>query len=116
MTDSHADPHSTDDEPQTPVWLPALGFALFVVGGVAWAVTPPAVSAAPPPMPAPSVVVAPPPAPQAAPPPAPQPAQAPPTNPPQPLQRPGSTVPKIVLPGAGSAPGGLPPRLPKKHP
>jgi hypothetical protein len=116
MTDSHADPQSTDNEPQTPVWLPALGFALFILGGVAWAVTPRAVSATPPPLPAPSVVAAPAPPPSQAAPPAPNPAQAPSANPPQPLQRPGGPVPKQVLPGAGGAPGALPVRPLKKHP
>ncbi|HTB75693.1 MAG TPA: hypothetical protein VK762_20725 [Polyangiaceae bacterium] len=116
MTDSHADPQSPDVEPETPVWLPALGFALFVVGGVAWAVTPPVVSATPPPLPPPIVAPAtPPPAPQAAPPSAPQPVQAPPANPPQPLQRPGGPVPKQLLPGA-HAPGALPLRPAKKQP
>ena len=44
MTDSHSAPTSPDDEPETPFWLPPLGFALFIIGGLAWAVTPPAES------------------------------------------------------------------------
>ncbi len=124
MTDPHSDPPSTDDEPETPVWLPALGFALFILGGVAWAVTPPVVSATPPPLPAPSVVAAPPPPPaQTAPPAPPQPTATAPANPPPALPRPGSGPPKRMMqggapgaPGAPSAPGGLPPRPVKNHP
>jgi hypothetical protein len=42
MTDPHSAPASpADDEPESPFWLPALGFVLFIVGGLAWAVTPP---------------------------------------------------------------------------
>jgi hypothetical protein len=117
MTDPHSDaPSAPVDEPESPAWLPALGFALFVVGGVAWAVTPPVVSATPPPLPAPSAVAAPPPPPpQAASALAPQPAPAP-GNPPALLQRPGAPIPKVVVPGAGSVPGGLSPRPAKKHP
>jgi hypothetical protein len=49
MTDSHSVSASpADDEPETPFWLPALGFVLFIVGGVAWAVTPPLGQATPP--------------------------------------------------------------------
>jgi hypothetical protein len=111
MTDPHSDaPSGAGDEPETPPWLPALGFALFVVGGVAWAVTPPAVSATPPPLPAPSVVAAPPPPPPAATAPAPQPV---PGNP----LRPGSpTIPKVVVPGTAPVPSALSPRPPKKQP
>jgi hypothetical protein len=119
MTDPHSDaPPAAVDEPESPAWLPALGFALFVVGGVAWAVTPPVVSATPPPLPAPSVVAAPPPPPpQAAPAPAPQPAPGLPGNPPPPLQRPGGPLPKAI-PGVGGVPvpGPLSPRPTKKHP
>jgi hypothetical protein len=36
------DPHSTapppDEEPRTPLWLPALGAGLFIAVGVAWAI------------------------------------------------------------------------------
>ena len=48
--------HGSDDhaEPESPFWLPALGFALFVSGGVAWAVTPPARAATPAALPAPA--------------------------------------------------------------
>jgi hypothetical protein len=120
MTDPHSDPpSSTDDEPETPVWLPALGFALFLVGGLAWAVTPPMVSATPPPLPPPVVVsAAPPPAPppqQAAPAQAPQPAAPPSANPPG-LAHPGG--PRLVPGGAGGAgaPGMMLPRPAKKHP
>jgi hypothetical protein len=111
MTDPPSDaPSAAVDEPETPAWLPALGFALFMVGGVAWAVTPPAVSATPPPLSVPSVSAAPPPpAPQAAP--APRPV---PVNPP-PVQPPGGPVPKGVR-GPGGVPGPLSPRPPKKYP
>jgi len=79
MTDLHSDTVSpAEDEPETPFWLPALGFALFVFGGIGWAVSPSLPSATPPPLPPPTVVTAvaasalpppPPPAPRAAPPP-----------------------------------------------
>ncbi len=99
MTDPHADPpSSTDDEPETPVWLPALGFALFLVGGLAWAVTPPMVSATPPPLPPPVVV-------SAAPPPAPPPQQAAPAQAPQP-----AALRRRILPAsrARAGPGSFP--------
>ena len=37
-----SDPHAAattpaDDEPKTPMWLPVLGLALFLVFGLAWA-------------------------------------------------------------------------------
>ncbi|HRG98120.1 MAG TPA: hypothetical protein PLR99_17835 [Polyangiaceae bacterium] len=35
MADTHA--HAHEDEPKTPMWLPALGAALFLLGGVWWA-------------------------------------------------------------------------------
>jgi hypothetical protein len=109
MSEPHADPHSTVDEPETPVWLPALGFALFIGAGVAWAVTPPLASATPPPLPPPVVMPAPTP-----PPPAAQPAAPAPTPPASASAlRPGGPVPKSVLPGM---PGGLAPRPLKKHP
>jgi len=38
MSDLHAAP--LEDEPRTPVWLPALGAALFVGAGLWWAITP----------------------------------------------------------------------------
>ena len=38
MTDSHGSP--PEDEPKTPMWLPALGAALFVGVALWWAVTP----------------------------------------------------------------------------
>lgn len=44
MTDPHA--AQVDDEPRTPMWLPALGAAIFVGAALWWAVTPS--SAAPP--------------------------------------------------------------------
>lgn len=118
MTDSHSDPpSSTDDEPETPVWLPALGFALFVVGGVAWAVTPPLASAMPPPLPAPSVVAAsPPPPPTAIAPTASAPAASAPAAPLPVPPRPGGPPPKGKLPGATDAPGMMLPRPAKKHP
>ena len=45
MTDSHGSP--PDDEPKTPMWLPALGAALFVSVALWWAVTPSAAPIAP---------------------------------------------------------------------
>jgi hypothetical protein len=38
MSDPHALP--LDDEPRTPLWLPALGGAIFVAAALWWAVTP----------------------------------------------------------------------------
>ncbi|HEY3819039.1 MAG TPA: hypothetical protein VGL81_17840 [Polyangiaceae bacterium] len=38
MTDSHGTP--PEAEPQTPMWLPALGAALFVAVALWWAVSP----------------------------------------------------------------------------
>ena len=38
MSDPHAAP--AEQEPQTPMWLPALGAALFIAVGLWWAVTP----------------------------------------------------------------------------
>src|SRR5579863_5725381 len=46
MVDSSA--ARPDDEPKSPMWLPALGAALFLGVGLWWAVTP----SAPPPVPA----------------------------------------------------------------
>ena len=40
MADTAALP--VDDEPKSPMWLPALGAALFVAVALWWAVTPPA--------------------------------------------------------------------------
>src|ERR1019366_2464496 len=61
MTDLHSDTVSpAEDEPETPFWLPALGFALFVFGGIGWAVSPSLPSATPPPLP-PALPSAPPP-------------------------------------------------------
>jgi hypothetical protein len=37
--DSHAAP--PQDEPKTPMWLPALGAALFLIAGIVWATRPP---------------------------------------------------------------------------
>jgi hypothetical protein len=119
MTDPHSDPpSSTDDEPETPVWLPALGFALFIVGGLAWAVTPPIQSATPPPLPPPVVVQAPPPptAQPVATAPAPQPSPNAPANPPPPFQHPGGLLQPRLVPGGPGTPGGLLPRPSKKHP
>ena len=45
MSDTHAPP--LDDEPKSPMWLPALGAALFLGAGLWWAVTPAAVQPAP---------------------------------------------------------------------
>ena len=35
MSESHGNA-AHEDEPQSPSWLPALGIALFIAGGVAW--------------------------------------------------------------------------------
>lgn len=62
--DSHDTP-DVQDEPQSPMWLPALGIVLFLVAGIWWATRP--VPQAPPPPPAaasatpPAVSIAPPP-------------------------------------------------------
>ncbi len=41
MSDPHASASApAEDEPKTPMWLPALGAALFVSAGLWWAVTP----------------------------------------------------------------------------
>jgi hypothetical protein len=44
-----SDPHAAalEDEPKTPMWLPALGAALFVAVALWWAVTPSTPSIAP---------------------------------------------------------------------
>jgi hypothetical protein len=44
------DAHEAEAEPQTPMWLPALGIALFLLAGIWWATRP--VPQAPPPAPA----------------------------------------------------------------
>jgi len=103
MSDPHAAKSvAVDDEPKTPMWLPALGAALFVSVGLWWAVTPPAPppvdadqaasasasAAAPPTPPAPHPT----PPPQA---PAPRPAVSVPAAPPGP-----SNVPRRARPGA----------------
>lgn len=44
MSDPHAVP--LDDEPRTPLWLPALGAAIFVAAALWWAVTPSSTTAA----------------------------------------------------------------------
>jgi hypothetical protein len=41
MSDPHASASApAEDEPKTPMWLPALGAALFISVGLWWAVTP----------------------------------------------------------------------------
>jgi len=45
MTDAYGFP--PDDEPKSPMWLPALGAALFVAVALWWAVTPSAQPIAP---------------------------------------------------------------------
>jgi hypothetical protein len=57
MSDLHAAP--LEDEPRTPMWLPALGAALFVGAGLWWAVTPAAVPVVAEPAPSASAPVAP---------------------------------------------------------
>jgi hypothetical protein len=42
MSDPHAPTSDTaafDDEPRTPMWLPAVGAALFLVVGIVWAIS-----------------------------------------------------------------------------
>jgi hypothetical protein len=103
---SHAQP--AEDEPETPFWLPALGFALFVLGGIGWAVSPSFASATPPPLPPPTVVTAAPAAvPSAAPP---QPAPAPPPPSAAPSATPARGLRKMP------APPGAPSHPAKKHP
>ncbi|HEY5147937.1 MAG TPA: hypothetical protein VII82_14280 [Polyangiaceae bacterium] len=111
MTDPHSAPSShaspAEDEPETPFWLPALGFALFVFGGIGWAVSPSLASATPPPLPPPTVVKAAPPPTASAPPAAPAP---PVTPPPAPAQ---SAAPTLHRKLPGAPPGARPA---KKHP
>jgi hypothetical protein len=45
--DAH-DGHDAEAEPQTPMWLPALGIALFLLAGIWWATRNAAPQAAPP--------------------------------------------------------------------
>src|SRR4029077_18024650 len=50
MTESHSAPNpEAEGEPETPTWLPALGFVLFVATGLAWAITAPTTRDAAPP-------------------------------------------------------------------
>jgi hypothetical protein len=65
MSDPHAAP--PDDEPRSPMWLPALGAALFVGLAVWWAVTPSAALPAPEGYPVASIVLNPTPPPAAPP-------------------------------------------------
>jgi hypothetical protein len=102
---SHGSHHAAaaDDEPETPFWLPALGFVLFVAGGLAWAITPPAQAATPPAwVPPPVQTVVAPQASAAAAAPAP-PAPAPPTPPPAPTVMPGGPPRPLAFPPAPSA-------------
>jgi hypothetical protein len=46
MSNPHASAPRVDEEPKTPLWLPALGAALFVALAVVWATLP----GAPPPV------------------------------------------------------------------
>jgi hypothetical protein len=101
MSDPHASAAATvDDEPKSPMWLPALGGALFIAVGLWWAVTP----APPPPAPAP-VASASPPATTAAPapPPPPQAVQVASAQPPMPR----------AMPSPNGPPPGVPQPLPK---
>lgn len=50
------DTHEQEDEPQTPMWLPILGIALFLIAGIWWATRPVPTPPQPPP---PSLVPAP---------------------------------------------------------
>jgi hypothetical protein len=96
MSDPHAAKSvAVDDEPKTPMWLPALGAALFVSVGLWWAVTP----AAPPVADADQAASASASAPAPTPPPAPQP-----TPPPQaPSPRPAVSVPAAPPNASGMA-------------
>jgi hypothetical protein len=40
MSTPHASAPRVDDEPKTPLWLPALGLAFFVALAVVWATSP----------------------------------------------------------------------------
>jgi hypothetical protein len=97
MSDPHASASSpAEDEPKTPMWLPALGAALFVSAGLWWAVTP----GAPPPPVADEPVAS-----------ASAPATAPPTIAPrpQPVPVPPSTAPNPVPRGMAPLPAGMTP-------
>ena len=94
MSDPHAAKAAVlDDEPKTPLWLPALGAALFVSVGLWWAVSAP---------PAPAVD-----ADQAA---ASAPSTPPPSPPPPQTAPPQRPMPQVPPPG--SAPS-MPSNLPK---
>jgi hypothetical protein len=43
-------PTHDDDEPQTPMWMPVLGVALFLAAGIWWATRPVPLAPAPPPV------------------------------------------------------------------
>jgi hypothetical protein len=88
--DSHSSSAPAEDEPETPFWLPALGFALFVFGGLGWAVSPSATQGTPGPLPPPPVVNVAPAAPSASAAPAPPPQAAPP--PPVPSAAPAASA------------------------
>jgi hypothetical protein len=98
MSDPHAAP--LDDEPRSPMWLPALGAALFVGVALWWAVTPSAAAPAPEASPGASVAVNPTP-PASAPP-------ARPTMPGQPGTQPGTGAPQMRAPAGAAAPAGSP--------
>jgi hypothetical protein len=97
MSDPHSDSHAPiEEEPETPFWLPALGFALFVFGGIGWAVSPSLPSGTPGPLPPPPTATAAAPAASPAPAPTPPPQALPPT--------PVGSV--AAAPSAAPAPGG----------
>jgi len=117
MTDPHPDPSASaspaEDEPETPFWLPALGFALFVFGGIGWAVSPSLASASPPayvPPPVTVVTAAPPATAAPTPPPQPVPEAPPPAPPPSAGTAKGLRKTPPVMPGMGGRP------IMKKHP
>ena len=55
--EQHDKHDAAQDEPQTPMWLPVLGIALFLIAGIWWATRP-----VPHPPPAPATPATPPPA------------------------------------------------------
>jgi len=96
MSDPHAAP--LDDEPRSPMWLPALGAALFVGVAIWWAVTPSAAAPLPEGYPIASIVVNPAPPPTAA-------TAARPPTPGQPGAQPGTGVPGRAPAGVVAPPG-----------
>jgi hypothetical protein len=113
-----------DDEPKSPLWLPALGAALFVGAGLWWAVTPSAAAIAPEPSASGAAAQAPNPAPPVANPvaAAPNPAAAAPTaaasggRGPHFVPMPSASNPMLQQILHGNRPGAARPPTPPGHP